>query len=88
MNFDAFELGSNLCHYVYRKKKRKIKRETRLIVELHGHRLFTASQGSKSVMVFDVRTHKLIHTIGGIEIPHGLPYREELKRLYVTDGSP
>jgi len=36
------------------------------------HRLFTTPQGSKSVMVFDLRTHKLIHTIGGIEIPNGL----------------
>lgn len=57
-----------------------------LIVELHGHRLFTTPQGSKSVMVFDLRTHKLIHTIGGIEIPHHLLYREDLNRLYVTDG--
>jgi DNA-binding beta-propeller fold protein YncE len=59
-----------------------------LIADVHGHRLFTTPQGNKSVMVFDLRTHKLIHTIGGIEIPNGLLYREDLKRLYVTDGSP
>ena len=59
-----------------------------LIADVHGHRLFTTPQGSKSVMVFDLRTRKLIHTIGGIEIPNGLLYREDLKRLYVTDGSP
>jgi DNA-binding beta-propeller fold protein YncE len=59
-----------------------------LIVELQGHRLFIASQGTKSVMAFDLQTHKLIHTISGIEIPHGFLYRDDLKRLYVTDGSP
>jgi DNA-binding beta-propeller fold protein YncE len=57
-----------------------------LIVELHGHRLFTTSYGLKSVFVFDLRTHKLIHTIGGFGIPHALFYREDLNRLYVTDG--
>ncbi len=59
-----------------------------LIVEIQGHRLFTAAQGTKSVIAFDLRTHTLIHTISGIEIPHGFLYRDDLKRLYVTDGSP
>ena len=57
-----------------------------LIVELKGHRLFTTSFGLKSVVVFDLRTHTLIHTIGGIEIPHALLYRKDLNRLYVSDG--
>jgi DNA-binding beta-propeller fold protein YncE len=59
-----------------------------LIVDLRGHRLFTTPQSSKAVMIFDLRTHKLIHTISGIEIPHGLLFRGDLNRLYVTDGSP
>jgi DNA-binding beta-propeller fold protein YncE len=57
-----------------------------LLVEPLGHRLFTTAQGVHSVIVFDLRTHKLIHTISGIEIPHDLFYREDLNRLYVTDG--
>jgi DNA-binding beta-propeller fold protein YncE len=57
-----------------------------LVVDPKGHRLFTATEHHKSVDVFDLRTHKLIHTISGIEKPHGLFYREDLNRLYVTDG--
>jgi DNA-binding beta-propeller fold protein YncE len=36
--------------------------------------------------VFDIKTGKLIHTIAGIEKPHAVLYREDLKRLYITDG--
>jgi DNA-binding beta-propeller fold protein YncE len=57
-----------------------------LIVDLKGHRLFTTPQASKAVLVFDLKTRQLIHTIPGIEIPHHLLYREDLNRLYVTDG--
>ena len=57
-----------------------------LIVDLKGHRLFTTPQASKAVLVFDLKTRQLIHTIPGIEIPHHLLYREDLDRLYVTDG--
>ena len=57
-----------------------------LVVDPKGHRLFTATEHHKSVDVFDLRTRKLIHSISGIEIPHGLFYREDLNHLYVTDG--
>jgi YVTN family beta-propeller protein len=57
-----------------------------LLVDVPGNRLFTTSYGSKSVFVFDLRTHKLIHTIQGIEVPHAVLYREDINRLYVTDG--
>jgi DNA-binding beta-propeller fold protein YncE len=59
-----------------------------LLPEPHVHRLFTTPQARKAVMVFDLQTHKLLHTIEGIERPHSLLYREDLKRLYVTDGGP
>ena len=57
-----------------------------LIVDLRGHRLFTTAMQNKSVDVFDLRTGKLIHSIPGIERPHALLYRQDLHRLYVTDG--
>jgi DNA-binding beta-propeller fold protein YncE len=57
-----------------------------LIVDLRGHRLFTTAMQHKSVDVFDLRSGKLIHTIPGIERPHALLYRQDLHRLYVTDG--
>src|SRR6202140_3087334 len=57
-----------------------------LIVDLDGHRLFTTPH--KSVDVFDLDTGKLIHRITGVEVPHALLYRQDLQRLYVTDGEP
>ena len=57
-----------------------------LIVDLNGHRLFTTPH--KSVDVFDLDTGKLIHRITGVEVPHALLYRQDLQRLYVTDGEP
>jgi DNA-binding beta-propeller fold protein YncE len=57
-----------------------------LVVDLQGHRLFTAAMDHKSVEVFDIRTGKLIHSITAIQRPHALLYREDLQRLYVTDA--
>jgi DNA-binding beta-propeller fold protein YncE len=55
-------------------------------VDLQGNRLFATPEGYKAVLVFDLRTGKLIHTIKGIEKPHAVLYREDLNRIYVTDG--
>ena len=57
-----------------------------LLVDLKTQRMFTTPQSTKAVMVFDLKTREVIHTIAGIEIPHHLLYREDLNRLYVTDG--
>src|SRR5258706_6411261 len=57
-----------------------------LLVDLKTQRMFTTPQSTKAVMVFDMKTREMIHTIAGIEIPHHLLYREDLNRLYVTDG--
>src|SRR5216684_3378196 len=55
-------------------------------VDLKGGRLFATPEGYKSVLVFDLKTGKLIHTITGIEKSHAVLYREDLDRIYVTDG--
>src|SRR6202171_1419541 len=55
-------------------------------VDLKGGRLFATPEGYKSVLVFDLKTGNLIHTIGGIEKSHAVLYREDLDRIYVTDG--
>ena len=55
-------------------------------VDLKGGRLFATPEGYKSVLVFDLKTGKLIHTIGGIGKSHAVLYREDLNRIYVTDG--
>jgi DNA-binding beta-propeller fold protein YncE len=38
------------------------------------------------VLVFDLKTGNLIRKISGIEKPHAILFRPDLKRLYVTDG--
>ena len=58
-----------------------------LSVDLKGHRLFTTPEDYKAVVVFDLNTGKLIHTIEGIARPHAVLYREDLNRIYVTDGT-
>src|SRR6266478_5657076 len=55
-------------------------------VDLKGGRLFATPEGYKSVLVFDLKTGKLIHTIRGIEKPHAVLYREDVDRIFVTDG--
>ena len=55
-------------------------------VDLKGNRLFATPEGYKAVLVFDLKTGKPIHTIKGIGKPHAILFREDLDRIYVTDG--
>src|SRR5260370_11907108 len=55
-------------------------------IDLKNQRLFATPEGYKAVLVFDLKTGKLVHTIRGIEKSHAVLYREDLNRLYVTDG--
>jgi len=55
-------------------------------VDLKGNRLFATPEEYKSVLVFDLKTGKQIHKIGGIEKSHAVLYREDVNRIYVTDG--
>src|SRR6516225_7457775 len=55
-------------------------------IDLAGNRLFATPEAYKAVLVFDLRTGQLSHKITGIEKPHAILYREDVKRLYVTDG--
>lgn len=57
-----------------------------ITVDLKNHRLFSTPEEYKSVVVFDLNTGKLVHTIGGIARPHAVLYRPDLDRIYVTDG--
>ncbi len=56
-------------------------------VDLKGNRLFATPEDYKAVVVFDLKTGNLIRTIGGIARPHAVLYREDLNRIYVTDGT-
>ena len=55
-------------------------------VDLKGNRLFATPEGYKAVLVFDIKSGKPIHTITGIGKPHAVLYREDLNRIYITDG--
>ncbi len=55
-------------------------------IDLDGHRLFLTAEANGLVEVFDTRTNRLIHTIRGLEAPHSMVYRADLKRLFVVDG--
>jgi DNA-binding beta-propeller fold protein YncE len=55
-------------------------------IDLAGNRLFATPEAYKAALVFDIKTGNLIHKITGIEKPHAILYREDRKRLYITDG--
>ena len=50
------------------------------------NRLFVVPKDSKVVMVLDLNTGKLIHTIDNLSLPQGVLYRADVDRIYVTDG--
>jgi WD40 repeat protein len=51
-----------------------------------GSRLFSAAEENSKVLVFDLKTNKLIHTIAGLKAPHSMLFRADLKKLFVVDG--
>lgn len=55
-------------------------------VDLRGNRLFLAAESAHEVSVFNLRTGKYLRAISGIRIPHAIFVREDLDRIYVTDG--
>lgn len=55
-------------------------------VDLDGRRLFLTAEANGLAEVFDTQTNKLIHTIKGLEAPHSMVYRADLKQRFVVDG--
>jgi DNA-binding beta-propeller fold protein YncE len=55
-------------------------------VDLKGNRLFSTAEENSQVLVFDLKTNKLVHTIEGLKAPHSMLYRADLKKLFVVDG--
>jgi DNA-binding beta-propeller fold protein YncE len=52
-----------------------------------GQRLFLGAEDNLAVVVIDLRTNKLIHTITSLKTPpHSLVYRTDLKKLFVVVG--
>ena len=55
-------------------------------VDLKGNRLFSTAEENEKVLVFDLKTNQLIHTIDGLKAPHSMVFRADLKKLFVVDG--
>ncbi len=55
-------------------------------VDLAGNRLFATAEENSKVLVFDLKTNKLIHTITDLKAPHSMVYRADLNKLFVVDG--
>jgi len=57
-----------------------------LLADVAGNRLFATAEENSKVLVFDLKTNRLIHTIADLKAPHSLLYRADLKKLFVVDG--
>jgi DNA-binding beta-propeller fold protein YncE len=55
-------------------------------VDLKGNRLFLTAEDHKSVEVFELKTGKHIHSIGGFGEPHYVRYLADSNKLVVVDG--
>jgi DNA-binding beta-propeller fold protein YncE len=55
-------------------------------VDLKHNRLFATAEGYHAVLVFDLVTAEAIAEIRDIPKPHAIYYRDDLDRIYVTDG--
>src|ERR1700758_2313297 len=56
------------------------------LADVEGNRLFVTAEENSKVLVFDLKTNKLIHTIDDLKAPHSMLYRADLKKLFVVDS--
>jgi DNA-binding beta-propeller fold protein YncE len=56
------------------------------VADVEGNRLFATAEENAKVLVFDLKTNKLLHTIADLKAPHSMLYRADLKKLFVVDG--
>ena len=57
-----------------------------LTPDVEGNRLFVTAEENSKVLIFDLKTNKLIHTIDDVKAPHSLLYRADLRKLFVVDS--
>jgi DNA-binding beta-propeller fold protein YncE len=57
-----------------------------LTPDVAGNRLFVTAEENSKVLVFDLKTNKLIHTFDDLKAPHSMLYRADLKKLFVVDS--
>jgi DNA-binding beta-propeller fold protein YncE len=54
--------------------------------DVSGDRLFVAAESAHQVLVFSLREGKFQRAITDIQIPHATFVRDDINRIYVTDG--
>jgi DNA-binding beta-propeller fold protein YncE len=57
-----------------------------LAADVAGNRLLLTAETAHEVLVFNLHTGKYLRAITGIEIPHAVFFRDDLNRIYITDG--
>jgi DNA-binding beta-propeller fold protein YncE len=57
-----------------------------LTPDVEANRLFVTAEENSKVLIFDLKTNKLIHTIDDLKAPHSMLYRADLKKLFVVDS--
>lgn len=57
-----------------------------LAVDVKTHRVFETAEDYKAVVVFNYQTGKLVHIIKGLKRPHAILLRDDVNRMFVTDG--
>jgi DNA-binding beta-propeller fold protein YncE len=55
-------------------------------IDLGGSRLFATAEENSKVLVFDLKTNKLIHSIDDLKAPHSMLLRSDVNKLFVVDG--
>lgn len=55
-------------------------------IDPHGNRLFAAAESAHQVFVFDLASGRYLRSIDGIQIPHAILVRQDIDRIYITDG--
>jgi DNA-binding beta-propeller fold protein YncE len=57
-----------------------------LCADVPSNRLFLAAETAHKVLIFNLRTGKYLRAIPDIQIPHAIFVRDDINRIYVTDG--
>lgn len=57
-----------------------------LAADVPGNRLILTAESAHEALVFNLHTGKYLRAITGIGIPHAIFFRDDLNRIYITDG--
>ncbi|HEV2491144.1 MAG TPA: YncE family protein [Candidatus Acidoferrales bacterium] len=57
-----------------------------LCADVTSNRLFLAAESAHEVLIFNLRSGKYVRAIPDIQIPHAIFVRDDINRIYVTDG--